>query len=424
MKSAEQGLRRRFMENQLITTQYRTSYKKSNTEKEENLIHWITFFRRNWHIYVEFVLGIKLRPFQQIMIYLMGISEIFFAICSRGLSKSFLAGLGAIVKMNLYPYSEVVITSSTVPQANKLVEKKIRDELIKKLSPYLLYMYEKEYLVITRAEDGYKIENKLNGSTLVVLACLDSSRGSRSTMLIYEEARLLKKTIIDSVFEKMSHPRQAKYLENPIYASNPRWLEECQHIYITSARFKFEWFWLLFKKTFTRIFTDKKTKCNIFAGDIFLAIDNGLKTWADYRNGLHGDKYDFNMEDLNEMIGESDDAFFTIQSFKENQVLRSGFVPPTTHELNITDFDSIYPKQEDEVRIVGVDYAFANTVINDQKNDNTIIMCFSGVWKKNKFERRLDYITLHEASDSLGAADRARELFWLYDADYLVPDSV
>ena len=85
MKSAEQGLRRRFMENQLITTQYRTSYKKSNTEKEENLIHWITFFRRNWHIYVEFVLGIKLRPFQQIMIYLMGISEIFFAIHTQKL---------------------------------------------------------------------------------------------------------------------------------------------------------------------------------------------------------------------------------------------------------------------------------------------------------------------------------------------------
>lgn len=424
MKSAEQGLRRRFMEEQLITTQYRTSYKKTNQEKEENLIHWITFFRRNWHIYVEFILGIKLRPFQQIMIYLMGISEIFFAICSRGLSKSFLAGLGAIVKMNLYPYSEIVITSSTVPQANKLVEKKIRDELIKKLSPYLLYMYEKEYLVITRAEDGYKIENKLNGSTLAVLACLDSSRGSRSTMLIYEEARLLKKTIIDSVFEKMSHPRQAKYLENPIYASNPRWLEECQHIYITSARFKFEWFWLLFKKTFTRIFTDKKTKCNIFAGDIFLAIDNGLKTWADYRNGLHGDQYDFKMEDLNEMIGESDDAFFTIQSFRENQVIEECFRPPSINDLYMIDFDTIFPKKENEIRIVGVDYAFANTVKDNQKNDNTIIMCISGIWKKNRFERRLDYIELHEASDSLGAADRARELFWLYHADYLVPDSV
>ena len=423
MKSPSKGLRRRFMENQLITTQYRTSNKKSNQEKEENIIHWITFFRRNWHIYVEFILGIKLRPFQQIMIYLMGISEIFFAICSRGLSKSFIAGLGAIVKMNLYPYSEVVITSSTVPQANKLVEKKIRDELIKKLSPYLLYMYEKEYLVITRAEDGYKIENKLNGSSLVVLACLDSSRGSRSTMLIYEEARLLKKTIIDSVFEKMSHPRQAKYLENPIYSSNPRWLEECQHIYITSARFKFEWFYLLFKKTFTRIFLDKRTKCNIFAGDIFMAIDNGLKTWADYRNGLHGDQYDFKMEDLNEMIGEADDAFFTIQSFRENQVIEECFRPPSINDLYMIDFDTIFPKQEDEIRIVGVDYAFANTVKDNQKNDNTIIMCISGIWKKNRFERRLDYIELHEASDSLGAADRARELFWLYHADYLVPDS-
>lgn len=241
MRSRMGGLRRQFMSNHLMTTNIYSSNKKSNQEKEDNIIHWTTFFRRNWHIYVEFILGIKLRPFQQIMIYLMGVSEIFFAICSRGLSKSFLAGLGAIVKMNLYPYSEVVITASTIPQANKLVEKKIRDELIKKLSPYLLYMYDKEYIVITRAEDGYKIENKLNGSSLIVLACLDSSRGSRSTMLIYEETRLLKKSIIDSVFEKMTHPRQAKYLEKEEYSSNKRWLEECQHVYITSARFRFEW---------------------------------------------------------------------------------------------------------------------------------------------------------------------------------------
>ena len=128
-----------------------------------------------------------------IMIYLMGISDVFFAICCRGLSKTFIVGLGNIVKMNLYPYTEAVITSSTVAQANKMVEDKIRDELIKKLSPYLLYMYEHEYLVITKPEDGYRIENKLNGSTLRVLPCQDSSRGPRATILTYEEARLLKK---------------------------------------------------------------------------------------------------------------------------------------------------------------------------------------------------------------------------------------
>ncbi len=87
MKPSAGALRRKFMENHLITTQMRTSGRKTNKEKEDNVIEWTTLFRRNWHIYAEFILGIRLRPFQKIMIYLMGVSEIFFGICSRGLSK-------------------------------------------------------------------------------------------------------------------------------------------------------------------------------------------------------------------------------------------------------------------------------------------------------------------------------------------------
>lgn len=279
------GLRRKFMGNQMITTEF-SSRAVISEKQEQNIIHWTTLFRRNWHIYAEFILGIQLRPFQAVMLWLMGISDIFFAICSRGLSKTFIVGLGAIIKMNLYPYSEVIITSSTVAQANKMVEEKIRDELIKKLSPYLLYMFDNEYLVLTKLDEGYRLENKLNGSTLKVLPCMDSSRGSRATLLIYEECRLLKKGMIDSVFEKMAHPRQAKYfVSNSEYSTNSRWREECQHIYITSARYKYEWFWTLFKTVFTRMYTDKYATCSVFAGDIFMAIDNGLKTWGDYRNG-------------------------------------------------------------------------------------------------------------------------------------------
>lgn len=61
--------------------------KLSPAEKEQNIIEWTTLFRRNWHIYVDYILGIELRPFQKVMIYLMGISDLFFAICSRGLSR-------------------------------------------------------------------------------------------------------------------------------------------------------------------------------------------------------------------------------------------------------------------------------------------------------------------------------------------------
>ena len=420
MKSQMGGLRRKFMGNHLITTQY-TSSQISSEEKEQNIIEWITFFRRNWHIYVDMILGIKLRPFQMVMIYLMGVSNVFFAICSRGLSKTFIVGLGSIVKMNLYPYSEIVITSSTIAQANKMVEDKIRDEIIKKLSDYLLYMYEKEYLVITKPDDGYKIENKLNGSIMRILPCQDSSRGPRATLLVYEECRLLKKGMIDSVFEKMAHPRQAKYLANPVYGNNPRWKEECQHIYITSARYKFEWFWTLFKKTFTRHFTDRKSSCNIFAGDIFTSIANGFKTWGDYRNGLAGGEMDFRMEDLNEMMGESEDAFFTIKSFRENQVLEKCFRPPTIQQLYLQEDIGNKPKENDEVRLIVSDFAFANTT-SREKNDNTIILFMSLHWKGTRFERHVDYLEGFPASDSLGAADRVRGLIYDYNADYYVLD--
>ena len=413
-------LRKKFMENHLRMGADSGSHVDS--VKEENAIEWITLFRRNWHIFVDMVLQIKLKPFQMLMIYLMGISDVFFAICSRGLSKSFIVSLAAIVKMLLFPYSEIIITASTIPQANVLVEKKIRDELIKKLSPYLLYLYEKEYLVITKSDDGYKITCTLNGSTLEVLPALDSSRGRRATFLIYEECRLIKKSMIDSVFSPMAHPRQAKYLSNPVYANDKRWLEECQSIYITSARYKYEYFWNTFKETFTGYFYDKRTHYNIFAGDIFMSIDNGLKTWGDYRKSkkMLGE-YDNRMENLNEMIGENEDAFFTIKSFKQNQIIQRCFRPPTEMDIYLNHDMGNPLKEENEIRLVISDYAFANTT-SKQANDNTIIMCMSLHWKGNRFERHVDYIEGHPASDSLGAADRAREIYWDYQADYLIPD--
>ena len=274
-------LRQKFLELNLQAQKARGNI-FSSEEKEENTIEWITFYRRNWNVYVERILGIKLRPFQHFELWLMGNSDVFFGMRSRGGAKSFVAGLGAICAMSLYPYSEVVITASTVPQANRLVERKIRDEIIIKLSPYLRYLYENQYIIITKSDDGYKIENKLNQSTLIVLPCLDSARGPRATFIIYEEARLLKKSIVDSVFEKMHHPRQAMYMQDTKYASNPRWQEQAKSIYITSARFKSEWFFKTFKDCVTGYYMDENLRYNVFATDIFTAIENGLKTKGDY----------------------------------------------------------------------------------------------------------------------------------------------
>lgn len=82
MKSRMGGLRRAFMENHLRETSARSG-KITSEETEKNIIEWVTLFRRNWHIFVDLVLQIKLKPFQMLMIYLMGVSDVFFAICSK-----------------------------------------------------------------------------------------------------------------------------------------------------------------------------------------------------------------------------------------------------------------------------------------------------------------------------------------------------
>lgn len=418
------GIRRKFMAKELRGTVSGADLLEK--EQEEKVIEWDTLFRRNWDIYAEFYLDIGLKPYQREALHEIGTSDVFFWRAGRGGAKSFITALAAICKLMLYPNCWIVVTASTIDQANKIVEDKILSELVKKLSPYLLYLYEKQWLVITKPQDGYKIENTLNNSVLRVLAPVESSRGVRSNFTIYDEVAIMKKASIDQIFDGMLYPRQPVFLNNnPEYANNPRWLEESKAIYLTSSKYKYQWWYGLWKECVKGWFDDKKTVFNVFASDFFDNIDNGLKTWGDYRRAKKTtEEFSFRMEYLNEAIGENEHAYFTIQQFKENQTLEKAFVPPTNIEVITQTVPYNPPKGEDEVRLILVDYAFANTVkgAGRKANDNTIIICMSLHWKENHFERHVDYIQGWEASDSTGAVNRIRELYWDYQTDYIVDD--
>lgn len=424
--NVKSGLRRQFLNKQLITTNS-NDFSGLSPRQKSNIIKWVTRYRRNWDLFVEEVLCIKLYPIQKIKIHMMGISDNYFDISTRGSAKSFLVGIGAICAFSLYPYSEIVITSSTIPQASKLVERKIRDEIIKKLSPYLLYLYEREYILIykSQSEGGYTIENKLNGSKIYVLPCLESSRGERATMLILEEVRLLKKNLVDSVFIPMGHSRPAKYLLSKKY-QNKRWQEKFKTISISSARFSYEWFAKEYKRTVIGYYNSKHEKHIPMAEDIFTAITEGSRTWADYRKTKSSmSTMDFKMEILNEMLGESESSFFNYKEFNENQIINQAFVPPKLEDIYLNHDLGNEPPKDTEIRLIGIDYAFANTT-SGKKNDATQIICMSLHWKSRHFERHVDYIEGHEASDSIGANNRCRELAWDYSMGaefYVVPDT-
>lgn len=419
MRSASGGIRRAFMADKLRSVGGGTL----SPDKEQKIIEWNTLFRYNWDIYAEFFLGVPLKPYQRSALHEIGVSDTFFWRAGRNGAKSFITGLAALIKLLLYPNCFVVITASTVDQANKIVNEKIEREIIKKLSPYLLYLYENDWIKITKPTDGYKIENTLNNSVLNVVAPVESARGSRSNFTVYDEIAVMKKSSIDEIFEGMLFPRQPLYLiKNPEYAKNPRWIEESKSVYLTSSKFKYQWWYTEWKRCVTGYYTDKVTRYNVFASDYFDNIANGLKTWGDFKRAKSRmNDMTFRMEMLNEAIGESEDAFFSLKTFKENQTIERCFRPPTVQQLYLQADVGNRPKEVDEVRLIVSDFAFANTT-SREKNDNTVILFVSLHWKGTRFERHVDYLEGFPASDSLGAADRIRGLIYDYNADYYVLD--
>ena len=94
-------------------------------EIEDNYVDWIAYYRANLGEFNKDYLGIKLAPFQDIMLDIMNDYNDSDIIASRGLSKSFITALDAIDVALLYPNSEVIVTSLTMAQANLLISEKI-----------------------------------------------------------------------------------------------------------------------------------------------------------------------------------------------------------------------------------------------------------------------------------------------------------
>lgn len=256
-------------------------HRLTDTERKNQIRDWCTFYRRNWDIYATERLGINLKTFQRIVIYLIGVSDIFYFLCSRGNGKTFLAALAAFIKCLLYPHSYIVLTATTIKTAKKMVTEKMEGELCGRFSKVLNWMYVNNLITFHYRDEEIIVKFHFNGSWIKVLPATDSSRGERANGLIFEECRLLKKSIVDSVFIPMRSARVPAYRLKPEYANDKRLVERTQIIYLTSTRYKHEWFWNAWKVCVNNCFSKTKLVYNIFAGDILTSVYHNFKTQED-----------------------------------------------------------------------------------------------------------------------------------------------
>jgi hypothetical protein len=177
--------------------------------KRDNLIDWITFYRRNVHRFVEHYFGIQLHPYQLLWLYEMSVCDSYVAICSRAVGKSWLIGVLACARAVLYPNSEIVIVSSTKEQAGIIVSDKITT--LRNDHPNLA----REIKNVVTNMNKWQVDFH-NGSVIKVVASRDSSRGKRSTFTIFEEFRIIDLQVLDSVIRPFAYIRQTPYLKkNP-----------------------------------------------------------------------------------------------------------------------------------------------------------------------------------------------------------------
>lgn len=91
------------------------SQEKNRVPKETRLYEgfkkWTSFYRANPHRFAEEYFGIRLYFFQKIMIFLMNHVNLWELIAARGLGKSFLVALFAVIRCVLYPGTMIVIAS-------------------------------------------------------------------------------------------------------------------------------------------------------------------------------------------------------------------------------------------------------------------------------------------------------------------------
>lgn len=390
----------------------RKSLKSNKKEMTRDKVKiWTSFYRENPHRLAYDYLGVNLKLFQMIIVYMMNKSTYFMYLAARGQGKSWIIAVYCVIRCILYPGTSVVIASGTKGQANLIIKEKIIK--LRNDSSNL----NREIKIINEGKDETKVYFH-NGSTITAVTSSDNSRGHRSNILILEEFRMIKKDILDTVLKKFgTTPRQPKYLEKSEYAHLQ---EENKEIYISSAWYKNHWSWdraVTFKNSMIR------GKNYFICGlNYLLSVDEGLYLQSKVDEEMQEDDFDpikWKMEMDCLFFGESEKAYYKIIDFENCRTSKVKPFFPLTNIDFVNEVKGQYKKLENEIRLIGVDVA----MMGGEENDNTIFTCYRLLPKDNMYERQIVYIESMNGQHSEKQAIRLKQLYSDFKGDYVVMDT-
>jgi len=385
-----------------------------NLTKSEKLMNgvgvWCSFYRANPHRFVAEYLGIHLKLFQQILLYMMNHNHYFMYLASRGQGKTFLTSIYCCVRAILFPESKIIIASGNLKQSREVIEK-IDD--LRKNSPNL----QREISDLKTSTNDPKVEFH-NGSWIKVVASNDGARSKRANLLIVDEFRMVDLDIINKVLRKfLTAPRNPKYLNKPEYAHLQ---ERNKEIYLSSCWYKHHWSYNRFLTYYKAMIEGKKYfVCGL---PYQLPIKEGLLMREQVLDEMSEDDFDeigFSMEMEALWFGESEKAFFKFEDLEKNRKLPKPMYPREYYSL-IKDASFKYEgKRNGEIRLLSCDIAG----MSGKENDASVYTVFRLIPTSRGYERQIVYMESLEGGHTVTQAIRIRQLFDDFECDYLVLDT-
>ena len=405
---------------------------RDNLSKDdrENIIEgiglWASFYRENPGRFCVDYLGIDIHPFQHFVLYNLMHNYQNVIIATRGIGKTWILGLFAVVYCLLYPGVIVVISSKRKGQAAELFEKIMGPT-----------MYEASYALRQEIEkyNDNNNENELKfrcGSKIKIAVSNEDARSGRANLLICDEYVKMDCNIVDTVLVPFtSTPRQCPYMTKPEYRGKEEFIEENKEVYLSSGWYSSEWGYQRCKETVQGMLSPDE-EMFVCSFPFTVALEHGLTTKKKIKKEMAKESMSaskFLMEYCGMFYHEMDGAFYQSKFITPCRTLESKdvFYPPSKGEyLRYKGKSGLkpyqIPKEKGELRLISCDIALSKGTTNSK--DNSIYTCIRLLpTEDGEYIRHIVCIESYLGKEAESQAIRIKELFEDFESDYIIIDT-
>jgi len=236
----------------------------------------------------------------------------------------------------------------------------------------------------------------------------------RATFTIFEEFRLIDKSVLDSVIRPFAYIRPTPYLKNPEWQD---YGEEPKEVFISSAYYKHLWWYDETKKNIKDML--KGHNSGFIAFDCRIAVEHRIKTAAQLRREISKmGAIDALQEYYNIPYGESSDSYFKLKQFIRLRTLDQAVYPQRDETYNTKKNPYDIRRVNGEIRILACDTAQRA----GRENDLSINSFIRLIPTHRGYIRESLFMESFSGENSIRQALRIKRLYHDLDIDIIVLD--